>query len=705
MTIARFMRPPSAVGVYYRAMARLAFAVVSVIAVVAATAALAASARAQGGGRGASLFAESCASCHGIDGRGLNGPSLTGIWAAGATDDSVFQTIRQGVTGSMPASRASDAEVRAIVAHLRTLAPPGTAGPRTMPVLATVTTRDGRSFRGEKKNEDAFSIQLDVDGRLVGFAKSNPIAPPPAPAPVTTRDLLAGLSDPTRWLSFHGDYSGRRHSPLTAITPDNVARLAAEWTFQTGTMTRGRGFEATPLAFDGVLYVTGSNDFAWALDARTGRPFWAYRRELPADLTYGAQAPVNRGFGLLGDRVFMVTLDAHLLAFDRRTGKILWDVVLADYKAGYSATLAPLVIPAKGAPEGLNGKVIVGISGGEYPTRGFLDAYDPATGARIWRFYTVPAPGEPGSETWPDLPETLARGGGATWMTGTYDPELDVLYWGTGNPNPDYYGESRKGDNLFTNSLIAVDSATGKPKWHYQFTPHDTHDWDSNQIPVLADLTIGGVRRQVVMLANRNGFFYVLDRRDGRLISGRPFTDTKWAREIGKDGRPIVLNDGTEDCVPDMWGGTNFNPPSYDASLGLFFVNVRETCAVFVPQKPVPTPGPLRQNFGGTVRIDRDKQYGALRAIDAATGDREWEFRYPSPTMAGVLSTASGLVFAGDNEGNLMAFNSRTGANLWRYATGTPIWGAAPMTFMLDNRQHIVVASGTTLVSFALPDK
>jgi len=213
--------------------------------------------------------------------------------------------------------------------------------------------------------------------------------------------------------------------------------------------------------------------------------------------------------------------------------------------------------------------------------------------------------------------------------------------------------------------------------------------------------------RKVVMLANRNGFFYVLDRRDGTLLFGKPFIDTTWAREIGKDGRPIVLNDGTKDCVPDMWGGTNFNPPSYDASLGLFFVNVRETCAVFVPQKPVAAPGapgPIRQNFGGTVRIDRDKQYGALRALDAATGARKWEFRYPTPTMAGVLSTASGLVFAGDNEGNLMAFDSKTGANLWRYSTGTPIWGAAPMTFMLDNRQHIVIASGTTLLSFALPE-
>jgi alcohol dehydrogenase (cytochrome c) len=650
-------------------------------------------------GAGARLYAETCAACHGADAKGLNGPDLTTLAARKVSDERIFQTIRAGVAGTaMPRSTATDEEIRGIVAHLKTLSP----DPRQM---VTLVMRDGREIAGERKNEDAFSIQIvDGSGQLRGFLKKEvrevkrgpvsglaagsssldrPTSAPapgpqlPAPSQITYKDLLNGLKDPSRWLSFHGDYSGQRHSPLTQVTPDNVKRLAPEWTFQTGTMTRGRGFEATPLVWDGVLYVTGSNDFAWALDARTGRPFWQYRRELPNDLTYGAQAPVNRGFGVLGDRLFMATLDAHLLAFDRRTGRIDWDVVLADYKVGYSATLAPLVI---------DGKVIVGISGGEYPTRGFLDAYDPATGARLWRFYTVP--------------DNDTYKGGATWMTGTYDPELNLLFWGTGNPNPDYWGKDREGDNLYTNALVAVDAGTGKPKWHYQFTPHDTHDWDSNQIPVLADLPIGGVMRKVVMLANRNGFFYVLDRRDGRLLVGRPFTDTTWAREIGRDGRPIVLNDGTKDCVPDQWGGTNFNPPSFDASRGLFFVNARETCAVFVPQTPTNTPG--KQNFGGVVSVNREKAYGALRALDPATGERKWEFTFTSPPMAGVLSTASGVVFAGDNEGNFMAFDAMTGTNLFRYSTGTPIWGAAPVTYMLDGRQHIVIASGTTLVSFAL---
>ena len=509
---------------------------------------------------------------------------------------------------------------------------------------------------------------------------------------VTYEDILNGLSEPSKWLTYSGDYTGQRHSPLTMITPGNVQDLVPIWTFQTGTMTRGRGFETTPLVLDGVLYVTGSNNFAWALDARTGRPFWQYRRSLPDDLTYGSSAPVNRGFGILGDRLFMVTLDAHLLALDRKTGSVLWDIELADYQIGYAATLAPLVI---------NDKVIVGISGGEYPTRGFIDAYDPTSGDRIWRFYTVPSPGEFGSETWPDDPEVMARGGGATWMTGSFDPELNLIYWGTGNPNPDYYGEKREGDNLFTNSILAIEADTGTLRWHYQFTPHDLHDWDSNHVPVLADLVLDGELRKVVMVANRNGFFYMLDRVTGELLVGKPFTDTTWAREIGSDGRPIVLNDGSKGCLPDPWGGTNFMPPSFNPDLEMLFVTAREVCATFVPQEPEIVPG--RPSFGGVVWIDRDQGYGALRAIDVKTGERQWEFRYPSATMAGVMTTASGLVFAGDHEGNFMAFEASSGRNLWHYQTGSRIWGAAAMTHVLDGRQHVLIPSGTTLVAFALP--
>ena len=507
---------------------------------------------------------------------------------------------------------------------------------------------------------------------------------------VTYQHLRQGYKDASQWVSFSGDYSGQRHSPLTQITPDNAHRLAAQWTFQTGVIPR-RGLEGTPLVFDGVVYLTGPFANAWALDARTGRQFWRYRRELPNDLTYGAISPVNRGFGMLGDRLFMVTPDAHLVALDAKTGTLRWDTTLADYKIGYAATAAPLVI---------DNKVIVGISGGDFPTRGFLDAYDPQTGARVWRFYTVPGPGEPGSETWPGS-ESMARGGGATWVTGSYDPELNLLYWGTGNPNPLYYGDDRKGSNLYTASIVAIDADRGTLKWYHQFTPHDLHDWDSNHVPVLADLTIGGQPRKVVMVANRNGFFYVFDRATGKLLVGKPFSDTTWARELDANGHPIVLNDGSKGCLPDQWGSTNYMPPSYDPARRLFFVTVRETCATYIPRKEVIVPGQISNS--GTVQRDAERSYGVLRAIDPIDVSRKWEFKYPTPTMAGVMSTAAGVVFAGDNEGNFMAFDARNGKNLWYYPTGAPIWGAAPMTFQIDGRQYVMIGSGTSITAFALP--
>lgn len=529
---------------------------------------------------------------------------------------------------------------------------------------------------------------------VIGVAVVKTVSAQQAPDPlVTAQDLLAGLKNPSRWLTYSGDYTGQRHSPLTQITPNNVKRLSAQWTFQAETLALNRGFEATPIAVDGVLYVTGSFNYAWALDARTGRPFWRYKRDLPNNLTYGASAPVNRGFGILGDRLFMVTLDAHLLAMDRRTGAVLWDVVLADYRVGYSATLAPLVV---------KDKVIVGISGGEYTTRGFIDAYDPQTGKRIWRTHTIPGAGEPGSETWPNV-EAAMRGGGGTWMTGTYDPELNLIYWGTGNPNPDYYGSDRLGDNLYTCALLALDVDTGKLKWHFQFTPHDLHDWDANHVPVLGEVNMGGQPRKVVMVANRNGFFYVIDRADGKLLLGKPFGEQRWARELDANGRPIVLNvTGEKECIPDAHGSTNFQPPSYDPKRGLFFVNTRETCAAYFPAKQELRPG-LASVGGGVRRVSDRNTYGALRAIDPRTGNRAWEFRYPTPTLAGVMSTASGLVFAGDHEGNFTAYDALKGKPLWYYPTGSSIWGAAPMTYMLDGRQHVLITAGNTLVSFALP--
>jgi alcohol dehydrogenase (cytochrome c) len=509
---------------------------------------------------------------------------------------------------------------------------------------------------------------------------------------ISSKDLLDGLSNPARWLTYSGDYSGRRHSPLKQITPANVGQLAAQWTFQTGVVARQ--FEATPIVVDGVLYVTGAQNHAWAIDGKTGRQIWRYQRELPQGVK-ACCGLVNRGFAIAGDRLFMATLDAHLIALDAKSGKVVWDVELADFRQGYASTLAPLVV---------KDKVIVGIAGGEFAIRGFIDAYDVNTGARSWRFWTVPAPGQPGSETWPA--DAWERGGGGTWLTGTYDPELNLLFWGTGNPSPDFYGENRKGDNLYTGSLVALDADKGELKWHFQFTPHDTHDWDANHIPVLADLTIDGKPRKVVMVANRNAFFYMLDRTTGAFIRAKQYVHQTWAKEIAANGRPVEIpgqvptEEGTLTC-PDLYGGTNFMSPSFDQVTGLFYVTARETCMTYIARAPKEGYKAGDLTMGGTFKYGKGAS-GALRAMNPITGELVWEIKHPSPSWAGVLSTAGGLVFSGTNEGSVFAADSRTGKELWRYESGAPLY-AAPTTYTVDGRQYIVVPAGQTLTAFALP--
>jgi len=538
------------------------------------------------------------------------------------------------------------------------------------------------------------------------FAAAAQRQPAPQSPPVTVDDLRNGLKNPSRWLTFSGDYTGRRHSPLKQLTPKNVAGLVPQWSFQTEVPGfPGRGLENSPLALDGILYVTGNNNQAWALDGRTGRPIWSYRRTLPPNFSASVCCgPVNRGFGILGNRLYMGTLDAHLVALDRLTGSVIWDVAVGDLKNANAITAAPLVV---------RDKVVIGVAGGDFASRGFIDAYDAQTGARAWRFNTIPGPGEPGSESWPNS-EVAARGGGAVWVTGSFDPSLNLVYYGTGNPNPDYYGGDREGDNLYTCSLVALDADTGRLRWHYQFTPHDIHDWDSAHVPVQADLTIGGRLRNVIMVANRNGFFYTLDRENGALLVGKPFIDgSNWAKEIGANGRPIVLDDiGTpEKCLPDNHGGTNFQPPSFDPDRKLFFVTAHETCAVWEPRKPTP---PIRLGervpSGGRRLVAGREQFASLRAIDPTTGERKWEHRYRSypstvslDLTGGLMSTASGLVFSGDNDGYFYAFDASSGKELWRYQTGAPVWGSAAITYMLDGRQWVLTTSGLTFTAFALP--
>jgi alcohol dehydrogenase (cytochrome c) len=505
--------------------------------------------------------------------------------------------------------------------------------------------------------------------------------------------LLHAKNEPQNWLTYSGGYSGWRFSPLQEITAGNVSSLAVAWIFQTGAVGK---FETTPLVIDGIMYVTAQNNLAFALDARTGRPLWRYQRRLPEKVSVCC-GQVNHGFAASEGKVFMATLDAHLVALDAKTGNVIWDVEAEDYRHGYAFTVAPLVV---------KDKVIVGVSGGEFGIRGFIDAYDVARGKRAWRFYTVPAPGEPGSDTWPG--DRWKKGGGSAWLNGTYDPELNLIYWGTGNPGPDFNGEERKGDNLFSDSMVALDADSGKLKWHFQFTPHDVHDWDATQVPVLLDLKVEGKPQKLLAQANRNGFYYVLDRTNGKFLFAKPLVRVTWAERIGADGRPVLLlgsepkPEGNYVC-PGSAGATNWMSPSYSPQTGLFYVAVREQC-----DKYFSSPQPYREGtiFAASVNqpVTDVKDWGALRALDPRTGETEWEFKYYSAPWAGVLSTAGGLVFAADIEGYLMAFDATTGRELWHLQTGSAVY-ASPMSYAIDGRQYVAIASGSALLAFALPGR
>src|SRR5437764_1652131 len=389
----------------------------------------------------------------------------------------------------------------------------------------------------------------------------------PMHAQVTAERLLNAEKEPQNWLMYSGVYSGRRYSNLREINTANAAKLAPKWAYQT--MAGGK-FETTPLVVDGILYATGPDDRAFALDARTGRPIWMYQRQLPGDIR-PCCGRVNRGVAILGDKVFMGTLDAHVLALDAKTGALTWDVTAADYRIGHSFTVAPLAV---------KNLVLVGISGGEYGIRGFIDAYDAATGQRKWRFYTVPGPGEPGTDTWQG--ESWKVGGAPAWNTGTYDPATNLLFWPTGNPAPSNRGAGRAGDNLYSNSLLALDAETGKLKWYFQFTKHDEHDWDATQVPVMLDAG----DKHLIVQANRNGFFYVLDRSTGKLISATAYGKQTWSDSKDNEGRPIAKKDASPTLTghtvcPGALGATNFLAPSYSPQTRTFYLTARDQCDIF----------------------------------------------------------------------------------------------------------------------------
>jgi alcohol dehydrogenase (cytochrome c) len=513
----------------------------------------------------------------------------------------------------------------------------------------------------------------------------------PLTAQVPYERILHAAGQPESWLTYSGEYNARRYSSLTQITRVNVGKLKVAWMYQ---IRAHHKVETSPLVFDGIMYITEPPSDVTALDIRTGRPIWSYRRNIPAVPVCCGQ--VNRGVAVLDDELFVGTLDSHLVALDMQTGRVRWDVEVADYKTANSITLAPLAV---------KDKVIIGIAGGEYGIRGFLDAYDARTGKRVWRFWTVPGPGEPGNETWSK--DSWIHGGAPTWITGSYDPVANLLYWGTGNPAPDYAGDLRKGDNLYSDCVLALDADTGKLKWYFQFTPHDVNDIDANEIPVLVDATFRGRPRKLLLFANRNGFYYILDRLTGEFLHAKQFARQTWARGLDERGRPIPnasSSPSTEGAVvyPDDDGAANWYSPSYDPQTGLFYQNAREKGAKYYLIEAPYVPG--RQYLGASRQsLSGLEPWGALRALDALSGEIKWEFWLRTPPWSGILSTAGGLVFSGDMEGNFFALDAANGRALWRLQTGGAIV-ANPITYMNENKQFVAIAAGGTIIVCSLYD-
>ena len=511
-----------------------------------------------------------------------------------------------------------------------------------------------------------------------------------APAQVTYERLLHSEAEPGNWLMYSGNYNSHRHSRLDQISRDNVHNLEIKWAFQLRSLEK---VEVTPLVVDGVMYITQPPNDVFALDAETGRPFWSYKRLLPEKINVCC-GRVNRGLALLNGRLYMGTVDGNLVALDAKTGTVLWEAEVADHLKGYSVTVAPLVV---------KDKIIVGISGGEYGIRGFLDAYDAKTGKRLWRFYTVPGPGQSGNETWEG--DSWKTGGAPTWITGSYDPDLNLLYWGTGNPGPDWNGEVRKGDNLYSDCVVALDPDTGSLKWYFQFTPHDIHDWDSTEIPVLVDAEFRGRPRKLLYFSNRNGFFYVLDRETGEFLLAREFIKQTWAKGIDAKGRPIRIPnmephpDGRL-VYPGVQGGTNWYSPSYSPVTGLVYLSVWEYASIFFMGDAPYSPG---NRFIGSVPqgVPDDPGYGAVRALDPETGEMRWQYKLHSKPQSGILSTATNLVFGGTDEGQFFSLDAETGKQLWYASTGGVVV-AGPISYLSKGKQHIAVASGSAIFSFAL---
>lgn len=495
------------------------------------------------------------------------------------------------------------------------------------------------------------------------------------------------------WPSYNGDYSGRRFSSLREINKANISQLRAAWVFHPGNSQR---LEVTPVVIRGVMYVTSAND-VFALDARTGRTVWHYSRPVSSGLLDDAAAHKNRGVAVWENFVYSETDDAHLLCLDARSGNLIWDVQYADKLKHYGATSAPLVI---------KDEIVVGTSGGDSGVRGFLAAYDALTGKLKWHLWTIPGPGEFGSSSWPG--DSYLHGGATTWMTGTFDPELNTLYWTTSNAAPDFVGDSRPGDDLYTACVLAIDATTGKLKWYFQFTPHDLYDYDANETPVLVDVVENGDMRHLLLQADRNGFFYVLDRTNGKFLRSSPFLKKlNWATAIDASGRPILSDkvptkEGTYIC-PGVVGATNWFSPSYNPNTGLFYVMALESCSVYFAKETPFTPGETYYGTG-TKFPSGERSQKSLLALSVLDGKEVW--RYPQAgrgnSWGGTLTTAGGLVFFADDADSLEAVDAETGQALWHFSTGQS-FSASPMTYAVDGVQYVAIGAGSDVFSFALP--
>jgi alcohol dehydrogenase (cytochrome c) len=642
---------------------------------VALTAAIWPALSAQSTDAGRQAFVSRCASCHGTDGNGGElGPPITARIAV-RTDDELRTVLRNGFPAAgMPAfPMLADTEAADLIAFVRTLRPRINPPARSQFSLA-----GGQSLEGLVLNRTHEDVQLLGDDQRIRLLRAD-------------GERYREVTSQADWPSYNGGPNGSRYSGLEQITRGNVQRLAPKWIF-----TYANGLQTTPVVVDGVMYITSANECR-ALDAGSGREIWRYQRARTRGLVGNAAGGINRGVGVAGDRLFMVTDHAHVIALNRHTGALLWETEMADWRQNYNATGAPLPV---------GNLVITGTSGGDEGVRGFVAAFDQASGKEVWRFWTVPQAGEKGSETWQG--KGIAHPGGSTWMTGAYDPQVDTLYWTVGNPGPDLIGDDRLGDNLYTDSVLALDPKTGALKWHFQFTPHDVWDYDAQEPTALVDMTWQGQPRKLLVQANRNGYLYVLDRTNGTFLSGTQFAKTvTWSSGLDTRGRPIRVAgmepspEGKRIC-PSLDGASNWYSTSWNPQTNLYYVQTNDKCGIFTrtPQEWQAGKGFMGGSFSPA---PNEMAKRVLRAFDIRTGKPAWEVPQSGNvnSWGGVLSTAGRVVFFGDDSGALAAVDAASGKRLWSFQTSER-WKASPMTYMFDNQQYVAVAAGSNIIAFAL---